>query len=455
MADELVRDARSRYEADRLDRRAHGAFLVSAAAVVAGAVACWVTLDHSAPGLWWKAPLFLAVYALASRSDFEIGSGSAVPTEIVLVPMLFALPLGIVPGVVALGFVAGTVVAERGGLRDPARTLPLLGSAAHAFGPVLVLALANGLPLRWSAWPVYLAALAAQFAFDFAAAAVGNWGHRLGPRTFAPHIAFAWSVDAALAPLGLALAFAIDGREYLIVLAVPLLVLLRVFAGERRRRLDTVLELSDAYRGTAALLGEMVEADDTYTDERSSRVVHLVRSVAEELGLSNVERSGAELTAMLHDIGKVRIPPEILNKPGPLEPGERALVELHPLEGENMLQQVGGPVAQIGRIVRSCHERWDGSGYPDGLAGERIPLIARIVCVCDAYSAMTSDRPYRRALSKDTALAELGRGAGTQFDPRVVAALLSVADRTSSLAAARALRRSRVRRPRRPRPSST
>ena len=112
-------------------------------------------------------------------------------------------------------------------------------------------------------------------------------------------------------------------------------------------------------------------------------------------------------------------------------------------------------IGHVGRLVRSCHEHYDGNGYPDKLAGEDIPLIARIVCACDAYSAMTSDRPYRRALSREAALAELERGAGTVFDPNVVAALLSVAGRTSSLAAARALRRSRARRPRRPRPSST
>jgi HD-GYP domain-containing protein (c-di-GMP phosphodiesterase class II) len=426
VADELVREARTRYEADRLERRARLAFLFSGGAVVVGAIACATAFAHSAPGLWWKAPLFVAVYALATRADFEIASGSAVPTEIVLVPLLFALPIGLAPTLVAVAFVLGTVVAERGGLGDPARVLPLLGSSAHVFGPVLVLALANGLPLRWSAWPIYLGALAAQFAFDFAAAAIGNLGHGIGPSTLARFIGFPWSVDAALAPLGLALAFVIVDRAYLIVLVLPLIALLRVFAHERRRRLDHALELSAAYRGTAFLLGDVIEAEDAYTGAHSRHVVDLVRSVCDKLNLSAGERRDAELTALLHDVGKIRIPQDVLHKPGALDAQERLLVETHPVEGERMLNQVGGLLAQVGHIVRSCHERWDGDGYPDQLAGERIPLVARIVCVCDAYSAMTTDRPYRSALTDAEARAEIARCAGTQFDPHVAGALLSV-----------------------------
>ena len=102
-------------------------------------------------------------------------------------------------------------------------------------------------------------------------------------------------------------------------------------------------------------------------------------------------------------------------------------MEKHTIEGERMLDQVGGLLADVGRLVRSCHERWDGRGYPDGLAGEEIPLVARIVCACDAWSAMTTDRSYRAALPREAAVAELRRCAGTQFDPRVVAALIDVA----------------------------
>jgi HD-GYP domain-containing protein (c-di-GMP phosphodiesterase class II) len=134
----------------------------------------------------------------------------------------------------------------------------------------------------------------------------------------------------------------------------------------------------------------------------------------------------AELTALLHDVGKIRIPARIINKPGPLDPDERALIETHTVEGERLLERVGGLLAEVGHLVRSCHERWDGRGYPDGLAAEQIPLISRIVCCCDAYNAMTTDRPYRRALTAAEAIAEVQGNSGTQFDPQVAGALVAV-----------------------------
>ena len=101
-------------------------------------------------------------------------------------------------------------------------------------------------------------------------------------------------------------------------------------------------------------------------------------------------------------------------------------MQRHAVEGERLLDQVGGLLGQVGHVVRSCHERWDGAGYPDGLAGEQIPLVSRIVSACDAFSAMTTDRPYRAALAESEAWSELERCAGTQFDPRVVGALRAV-----------------------------
>jgi putative nucleotidyltransferase with HDIG domain len=202
--------------------------------------------------------------------------------------------------------------------------------------------------------------------------------------------------------------------------------LLRVFANERRGRIDHELELSTAYRGTAFLLGDLVEADDEYTGFHSRHVVDLVLAVADELGLQPRDRRLAELTALLHDVGKIRIPGEIINKDGPLDEAERELMKTHTIEGERLLQQVGGLLGEVGSIVRSCHEQWDGGGYPDGLVGTEAPLVARIVCCCDAFSAMTTDRPYRSALSVEAALAELEENAGTQFDADVVYALASV-----------------------------
>jgi HD-GYP domain-containing protein (c-di-GMP phosphodiesterase class II) len=166
-------------------------------------------------------------------------------------------------------------------------------------------------------------------------------------------------------------------------------------------------------------------------------VVTLVLAVSDRLGLSKLDRDLAEFTALLHDVGKVNVSKAIINKPGPLSIEERTLIETHTLEGERMLVQVGGLLAEVGRLVRSCHERWDGQGYPDGLAGEQIPIVARIVCACDAFSAMTSDRSYRKARPIDRALAEVARCAGTYFDPRVAAALIEVVrEETPSLALA-------------------
>jgi HD-GYP domain-containing protein (c-di-GMP phosphodiesterase class II) len=145
--------------------------------------------------------------------------------------------------------------------------------------------------------------------------------------------------------------------------------------------------------------------------------------VCDTLDLNTRERRDAEFAALLHDVGKIRIPAEIINKPGKLTYEEFEVIKTHTVEGEKLLSQVGGLLGNVGHIVRSCHADWDGTGYPDGLAGEAIPRVARIVRACDAYSAMTTDRPYRKALPIEDAIAELRRCSGTDFDPEVVEAL--------------------------------
>ncbi len=122
----------------------------------------------------------------------------------------------------------------------------------------------------------------------------------------------------------------------------------------------------------------------------------------------------------------MKIPAAIINKPGPLDDAEWELMKTHTIVGEQMLERVGGLLGEVGQIVRSCHERWDGTGYPDRLAGDESPLAARIVCACDAWSAMTTDRSYRKARSTADAAAELRACAGTHFDPTVVETLLAV-----------------------------
>jgi diguanylate cyclase (GGDEF)-like protein/PAS domain S-box-containing protein len=166
----------------------------------------------------------------------------------------------------------------------------------------------------------------------------------------------------------------------------------------------------------------------------SGAVAVLARSVGERLGIAGPELDDLERAAELHDIGKIAIPDAILNKPGPLDIEEWDFMRRHTLIGESMLS--AAPVLQAAaRIVRSSHERFDGAGYPDGLRGEQIPLASRIVFVCDAFHAMTSDRPYGAAGSVDAALEELAECAGTQFDPVVVEAFqaeISALERTDS-----------------------
>jgi HD-GYP domain-containing protein (c-di-GMP phosphodiesterase class II) len=158
-------------------------------------------------------------------------------------------------------------------------------------------------------------------------------------------------------------------------------------------------------------------------------VAELAGDTARRLGLSSEQIIRTRLAAELHDVGKAAIPGSILNKPGPLDPAERSLMELHTVIGERILA-AAPTLAVIAEIVRASHERPDGTGYPDGLSLEQIPICSQIISVVDAFDAMTTDRPYRAAMPVASALDELRRHSGTQFAPRVVEALLgSLADR--------------------------
>jgi diguanylate cyclase (GGDEF)-like protein len=169
----------------------------------------------------------------------------------------------------------------------------------------------------------------------------------------------------------------------------------------------------------AASLANAVDARDTYTGSHSTRVAELGAWIAGHLGLDAEHVELARLAGSLHDLGKLAIPEEILRKPGPLTPPEWLVLERHPQIGFRMLESLG--VEPVAEWVLHHHERWDGMGYPEGLAGDEIPLGARIIFIADAYDAMTSDRAYRSRLTPPDAVAELKRCAGTQFDPAIVA----------------------------------
>jgi HD-GYP domain-containing protein (c-di-GMP phosphodiesterase class II) len=422
-ANELIEEARA-HESSHLTVRDRWSAVVLGFAFLGVAVALpFVVHSDRSPSFLTTAALVVA-YAIASNASFEVGMGLVLPTELFLVPMLFILPLGTVPLAVAAGLLLGAMLGHlrKGPPLDRILLVPL--NSWYSVGPVVVLALAASREPALRYWPVYIAALAAQFAFDYLAQAPRQrYVNGVPLRMAARLMSSAFVVDAALALIGLLVAMVAVHNASAILFALPLMGLLGYFARERQVRIDHAIELGQAYRGTAFLLGDVVEADDAYTGSHSRDVVSLVMAVSDRLGLNARERRDAEFVALLHDVGKIKVPSEIINKPGALTPEERAIINMHTIEGERLLAQVGGILGNVGRIVRSCHEDWDGTGYPDGLAAEEIPLVARIVRCCDAFSAMTTDRPYRAARSIGEALDELRGCSGTDFDPRVVDAL--------------------------------
>jgi len=184
-------------------------------------------------------------------------------------------------------------------------------------------------------------------------------------------------------------------------------------------------QLNGASRSAVGALAAAIDARDNYTHAHSQQVVELAGEIARRTGLSAPEIERVRDVAMLHDVGKVAIPNEILFKPGPLTPAEWEIMREHPVIGERILRRTP-ELESIAPMVRHEHERWDGCGYPDGLSGSGIPLGSRIVLACDAYNAMITPRPYRNPMGKGEAAQELRRHAGSQFDPDVVETLLDV-----------------------------
>jgi diguanylate cyclase (GGDEF)-like protein/putative nucleotidyltransferase with HDIG domain len=223
-----------------------------------------------------------------------------------------------------------------------------------------------------------------------------------------------------------------DERDELIRLADSALYWAKEYGKNRVRAYrPDVVELAELKRlasgpdraarfRAAASLARAVDARDVYTGSHSQRVAELAARAARRLGLPDEDIELTRLAASLHDLGKLAIPEEILRKPGPLTEPERMVLERHPQIGFRMLESLG--VDPVADWVLHHHERWDGSGYPDGMPGERIPLGARIIFVADSFDAMTSERVYRRRVPPAEAIAELERCAGTQFDPDIVAA---------------------------------
>jgi two-component system, cell cycle response regulator len=192
-------------------------------------------------------------------------------------------------------------------------------------------------------------------------------------------------------------------------------------------RLSAVLTETDPeVRGAIEVLARELRDHHRPTAEHSHRLARLSRRIADEMGLDALQATEVELVAILHDVGKLATPRDVLDHPGPLDDLRRHLLRRHTIEGEAILVQVTG-LEHLAPLVRATHEHWDGAGYPDGLAGSDIPIEARIVGCADAFDAMTSDRGYRRALPLREACRRIEADAGRQFDPLVAAALLQVA----------------------------
>ena len=371
--------------------------------------------------------LSIAMISLGHVARFDLPLAWTSPVQLALVPVLFMLPPWLVPVAMAASIVIARLPDVVRGRVVPARLLLAPANAWFTVGPAAVLAVA-GVPSPEEAGILILVAmLVAQIATDFAVSVLWQrLTHRAPLAAQLRESYMVYAIDAMLFPVGLLAAFAIDDSPYYVALLTPLFGVLAVFASERRVRLEQLTELNGAYRGTAMVLAEVVDADDAYTGMHTRDVVDLSLEVADQMGLGSEQRRKVEFGALLHDVGKVAIPNEIINKPGPLNDAEWAIMRTHTAEGQRMLDRVGGTMSEVGAIVRGSHERWDGGGYPDGLTGEAIPLEARIICACDAYNAMTTTRSYRAAMAPAAAAAELVRCAGTQFDPAVVEALLDV-----------------------------
>ena len=415
-----MRSAQERRDVDAeapssLNSEAVAAALVLVSAVALAALSPWAR-PLTAPALG----VSVVAYLIARHIRFPVGSAWTMPTQLVFVPMLFVLPTPLVPLLVAACSVLDLVPEALQGRLAVTRVTGRIADCFYALVPATVLVVGGGQDFSWDQWPLLVLAFGSQLVLEAAYGLARTWwADRVLPSD-QPQMLWLYLTDACFSCAGLTIAAAADRRPGLILMTLPLFVLLSVFADERQRRLERTLELSSAYDGAAKLLGDLIDAVDHYTGVHTRDVVELSAAVSEAMSLDETRRRDVEYAALLHDVGKIRVAQAIINKPGTLDESEWAVMRRHTIEGEMMLRQVGGTLAGVGRFVRASHERYDGGGYPDGLAGDAIPLESRIVCVCDAYNAMTTDRAYRAARRDAEALAELRRCSGTQFDPAVV-----------------------------------
>lgn len=396
----------------------------SAALFLAGGLAMLAFGSSMGSVNWLVTAALVVLFAMLSRVAYEIGQGYSMPTQLAFIPLLLVAPPRLVPLLVAGAFALAALFTRGNRTRG---IVFGISSSWFALGPALLLSILGTPGRSLASVAVLVAVLASQILVDYA-----NWtlhesvkagGLRLAPVRDA---AWLYGFDVMLTPLGIGTAVLLRETAWALAMPLPIIFLLRAVQTERRERFDQALELGVTYRNTALLLGGIVEADDDYTGQHSVGVVRLAEAVAIELGMSVEERRELEYAALLHDIGKIKVPKEILHKTGPLTGAEWEVMRAHAALGAEMLESVGGMLGEIAPVVRHHHERWDGAGYPDGQAAQTIPLHSRIIACCDTFSAITTGRPYRDARSVGEAMLEIDRVSGSQLDPDLVAALRRV-----------------------------
>lgn len=405
---------------------------VASLALAALLMALSLALAGHFRGQLWAAVVLGAVAALSERGRVRL-SGT-MESSIALLPVIFAA--------VVVGPLAALIVGAAsllGDFRPPFMKLAVYTSTRAITGGFAGLAAIGAAALFQNKFVAIAAATAAAAvvaeAADTSFAAVthrirGNGSISNAVRVVGPLVLAALPVYVPVVAI-LAVAYEQVSVWTLPLFLVPALAAQKLFGLYREQR-----ELADELRSANALLERAglsfasalvatLDARDRYTAGHSAAVAHYARDIAGRLGLTAEEQQLAHLCGLVHDIGKVGLPPGLLEKPGPLTLEERRQMEEHPAVGERILANVEN-YTEIARIVRHHHERVDSNGYPDGLAGDAIPMISRILAVADAYDAMTSDRPYRDAMPSSVARLRLAQAVDSQFDTTVVAAFEAI-----------------------------
>src|SRR6266550_3005946 len=405
---------------------------VASLVLTALALALVLGLTYELGGELWAVIALAGVAALSERGRVQL-SGTT-ESSIALLPVIFAA--------VVLGPLAALLVGAGsllGDFRPPYMKLTVYTCTRAITGALAGFAALGATEIFAGkfgqiAAATGIAAVVAEVA-DTAFAATthrlrGNGTVMNAVRVIAPLILAALPMYVPVVAI-LAVAYTQVSAWTLPLFLVPALAAQRLFALYREQReLTDELRLANARLERAGLsfasaLVAALDARDHYTAGHSAAVATYSRDIAARLGLSDEEQQLAQLCGLVHDIGKVGLPPGLLEKPGPLTLDERRQMEEHPAVGERILAKVE-TYADIARIVRHHHERVDGNGYPDNLAADEIPLLSRIIAVADSYNAMTSDRPYREAMPSRVARLRIAQAVGSQFDTTVVAAFEAI-----------------------------